>query len=185
MDVKGFSLLSTLCSIVILSIGFGIASHALSLSRKSAARLSKTLIAEAYAMELVEYFRSQTNGRLAQYLNENPVNGALSPYKLCAHINLLDRTTGILLNEDPLAALPPLSALDGATLGTKANRFYQVQVVDTISLTVNTTKCGMAAGAPGPNEKYFVTVGVSWVTPDNPSEPPHRVVLTTLLPTSI
>jgi hypothetical protein len=65
----------------------------------------------------------------------------------------------------------------------KANRFYQIFVVNVDTMDIQTTYCNNnAITMPplSPNERFLITVGVSWV--------PHgrievkRMVLTTLIP---
>lgn len=134
----------------------------------------KTLMAEALASELLEFFRAQTTKSLRNQLRKNPVtNTTANPYYLCSHINLLDRTKNMIVNEDPIAQLSS-TLLDGAS---KANRFYQVFVVDAATLTINSSACNLTAASifvsgetPSgttpytltANERFMVTVGVSW-----------------------
>lgn len=130
--------------------------------------------ASALASELVEFFRSMTLSRLKTYLSTNPVNGALPPYPLCAHINILDRSTGNTVNGDAIADLSP-RLLGGFTGLQAANRWYMVEVVDRVTLARTVAACGQNPATytlrakPGDpvDEVYYVTVGVSWYpTPD-------------------
>lgn len=119
-------------------------------------------IADKFVVELIEFFRSLRTQDLTTYL----VN-TLPNYALCAHINILDRASNSIWNPDPMANLP-LSRLDVGTPSPNSNRYYQVQVVDSITLNPNMAKCNClpasAACTLTATETYMVTVRVKWLT---------------------
>ena len=140
--------------------------------------------------------------QLKANFSKNPIDSKLEPYKLCAHINLLNRDDGVILNEDPLARLPPIT-LDGNTAKTKANRYYQIQIANikgddkNDAITVNKDRCANTAkdlylngNAPakgetvelGPDERFVITVGVSWLQRDKKGDNVRQVVLSSLIP---
>ncbi|MBI1859319.1 MAG: hypothetical protein HYR96_00160 [Deltaproteobacteria bacterium] len=199
---RGSQMLYLIIASVIVIMGVLYFSQSLMYSRKQSVELNHTVIAENYAAELLEYLRSQTPQQLKANFSKNPVNATLGAYKFCAHINLLNRTDGVTLNLDPIAALPP-SVLDGATPQTKANRYYQIQIADiegtaaSDSITVNKNYCANTAkevflynipqGAGETvgllkNERFIITVGVSWYQRDKSGNNLKQVVLSTLIP---
>ncbi len=201
MNRSGSTLLSVVFAAVILAAGIVGLLMTQSMWRDKAIALNETIIAESYATELLEFFRSFTDDGLRDYLSKNPINGNTTVaglYKFCSHINLLDRTSGTILNGDPVADLPPDNRLD-ARQG-RANRFYQVHVVNIAGtaaqdeLIVRKDLCARTAkeiyfynrtpDAPiqlGKDEKLFVSVGVSWMT--RTKRPmAKRIVLSTFLP---
>lgn len=200
---RGDSLISVLLSVFAILVGFVWFARSQSSAGRASAGLQSNLVAEAYATELLEYFRSQTPDRLKANLATNPISATDAPYPLCAHVNLLDRpdTTAaktILLNEDPLAALPVPNALDGSDARRAANRFYQVQVVNLKTLAVRKDLCGLTAaqtllfgraptgmetGSFTVDDRFLVTVGVSWVPKDRNADDVKRIALTAVIPT--
>lgn len=141
--------------------------------------------AELLAQELSEAFRSLESGAtLRNYFQTNPVNGTLSPYLLCAHINVLDRNNNSVLNPDPRADLAA-STLDGGSPKLRANRYYQIQVIDLNSMTVDPSFCGKKITDPpalSANQRYLISVGVSWVPKEAGLADLKTVSLATLLP---
>ncbi|MBY0369378.1 hypothetical protein K2X33_01745, partial [bacterium] len=117
------------------------------------------------ASELAEFFVSHKPERLRANLSTNPVNGTFGAYKFCAHINLLDRTTGNILNRDPLADIPQPSTLSAAADSHYVNRFYIVNILDMTTLTTRDV-CNKAFSdntvTLANTERYMVTVGVTW-----------------------
>lgn len=176
----------------VLVSGIIISAASLSISqmvkgRKSVRVFEARNAAEDFAAELLEFFVGFTTLQLGGYLRRNiPQFSALvQRHPLCAHVNLLDRTatlpTGpqIIMNADPLAALPANSVIENAQSSKfRANRFYQVMVVDSTTLAPNPAACGRI---PDPNnavpcgvrgvsdyvlcagERFMVAVGVSFV----------------------
>lgn len=163
----------------------------LSSARRSELSSTRRLLAENYAAELMETFQSQKGSDILNYLATNPFNAGLSPYFLCAHINLLDRAhstsaNASLLNPDPNADLP-FSQLGSSSANFSGNRYYLVQVMD-VSVdppVVKSQYCNKAATtyAPGAaTERLMVSVGVTWVEPKgNPSQP-SKVILSGVIP---
>lgn len=127
---RGFSLIATIFATSIVALAVFYFGQFYASARKIVQVREEEYIAGTYAAELLEFFRSLTGNQLKTYLSENPFKTtscpSCAPYFLCSHINLLDRNSGVTVNEDPLAALPPTS-LDGKTATTKTNRYYQVQ----------------------------------------------------------
>lgn len=173
----------------------------------ASASLQNTTVAEWYAMELLEFLRSHRNDQLKGYLQENPFKkttcSQCGPYPLCAHINYLDRKENFIVNEDPIAELPtsnPLNAGDGPL---RANRFYQVSIVDAVGdaehdeMKLQKQFCAYTANQIclanleptaeekiklKPNDRFLITVGVTWVPKGKTIAEEKSVVLSTLLP---
>ncbi len=139
------------------------------------------LMANGYATELLELLSSYSTNDLVDYLKTNPAGGA-SPYPFCAHINILNRATNKIYNRNPIAELPA-NPLDGPK--GKANRFFQVRVVDIKTLAVkNNPYCAQNATTMTPltsDDRLLVTVGVSWL-PKTGKTGVQRVALSTVLP---
>ncbi|MBI4403289.1 MAG: hypothetical protein HY537_03970 [Deltaproteobacteria bacterium] len=169
--------------------------------RAMAMRVRNRQVAEAYAAELLEAFRSKTGTTISDYLKKNPATGSTTAlYKLCAHINILDRnassgTNRVLLNSDPNADLGT-SPLDGPTADLAANRFYSIQVINILNNppTFESQHCNKVFGTPDDgthydiaddsriNERLFITVGVSWVPKGGDKMNPERLTLSTVIP---
>ena len=204
LSSRGSSILQIIIASVIAGTGFLYFGRSILSSRKQSLNLHEAVVAESYATELLEFFRSHSDTELKKYLEKNPITGSAATkklYKLCAHINILDRKGNKLLNEDPIAALP-LNSLDGITPDTRANRWYQVQVANITGdaakdeIKIRKDLCAATAkeisfnGQPKAaflltnDEKFLVTVGLSWYGKGkNPEEKElKRVVLTTVLP---
>ena len=178
------SLLSLTVSIFLVIMGFYLFMRTSVQSRKQQQVISQSVVAELYASELIELFRAMGAGGLSDYFEDNPRNASFSPYFYCAHINLMDRESGTLLNEDPLAALP-YSILDAGASAFRGNRFYQIQVIDIKTLTLNLDFCRHSADtAPdlGADERFLVTVGVSWIPRGKKRSDVKRVVLSMVIP---
>ncbi len=161
---RGFTLISIVIGSVIFICSLLAYSSTSLYSRKSLKNLNETLVAEMYAAELLEFFRSMSCSQLQNHLNINPsvpqctnpgfrlANPALcSPYYLCSQINILNRTTGIISNPDGLAELPAM-ALDNPVGGnpTKPNRFYMLQVVTLFGNQVSPVPQVCSPGGPNP-----------------------------------
>lgn len=141
--------------------------------------------AEVYASELLEFFISHKPERLRQNLRTNPVNPTLGAYKFCAHINLLDRASGRLLNRDPLAEIPQPALLDADAAGNAVNRFYMVNIVDMETLQpldICNSDFNDMAIVPSEHQRYMVTVGVTWKRQG--SDTIEREVVTGIIPQS-
>ena len=149
---------------------------------------------EQFASELLEYFRSLSSAQLKDYLNNSP---GPTVYDLCSHINIIDPSQKsscalTILQPDTRAELP-ISELGNpgsctvvpcagnpqtnCYVNSGPNRFYQVQIVDLENNLA--ARCGTTATALGPNERYLVTVGVSWLNSDNSVR--QQVQLSTIL----
>lgn len=197
MSIRGMSIIGGVVAAVITMLAVFCFSKSLISYRKSAIGVRDTQIAEAYAAELLEFFRSHKSDQLKEYLKLNPIGGGLEPYPFCAHVNILDRTADKIVNEDPLAALPTFTGLPGSG-NLRANRYYQVQIVNVKTLAVNKARCADTAKSiylngripVAPNEtialsseeRFLITVGVTWVAQRMNKEDVKRVVLTTLIP---
>ncbi len=143
--------------------------------------------AEDYSAELMEFFVGFTSLQLAGYLRRNApqFSAGVPRHPLCAHVNLIDRAATlaggapVIMNADPLAVLPANSVIENrASSKLRANRYYQVMVVDSTTLAPNPAACGRIplptntapCGVRGPAdyvlcaaERFMVAVGVSFV----------------------
>lgn len=176
--------------IILASLYFNASSVSL---RKQSQALSQSVYAEAQASELLEFFAAMSSNEALTFLRKNPLNrdfpapspaSPFTPYKMCSHINIVDRESGKIINADPLADLPEDSPLVVEKTKGKPNRFYQVQVVDAETLSLKPNYCKQEPGTftLASNERLLVTVGMTWVPLNTrPDELPRRVVLTTLL----
>lgn len=139
---QGLSMPATILASAIAATGlfyFIQSTRSMTLQAKS---LHEKVVAESYASELLEYLRSHEEIRLDTNLATNPFASSpyctanpteCAPYPYCAHINILDRTTGTIVNEHPIAALPDSPTENPLFRGEakfKANRWFQVQIVD-------------------------------------------------------
>lgn len=175
---RGMTLISVLIGIMmatglfyVLGLVYGQNEHTLDANRKK-------IYAEQYASELLEYFRSLTTDNIRDLMSQNPISPAAPAYPLCAHINILDRSSGSILNPDPRADLPPSALIE-------SNRFYMVYIVDSRTMAVKSTACNNVVGTYTfqPEDRFFITVGVSWrANMEETTGPIHRVVLSTLIP---
>jgi len=143
----------------------------------------RTLLAEAYSTELLEFFRSLSSTQLNEYLKGG---SATLLYPLCAHVNILDRAKDPpqILNPDPLAELGP-SFFSSPDPKKVMNRWYQVQVVDLLTLEPKAFVCGTLTPynfLTNANDRYMVTIGVSWVPSGKTLNEPERIVMSTILP---
>ena len=191
---KGISLISVVVALALIGMAIYWYAYAYNKAEKQTALGRNAFIAETYATELLELLRAHNTPGLLGYLQNNPFLATCptcTPYLLCSHINLLDRTSvdgtgkyiGSLLNEDPLAELPHPNRLDGATKQLYANRFYQIQVVNPSTLALDSSFCTKQGDtALGANQNYQITVGVSWIGDRTTPTDVHRVVLTTVIP---
>jgi hypothetical protein len=199
---QGSQILFLVVASVIVLLGVLYFSKSIVYSREQSAQLNQAVIAELYAAELLELLRSHTPDQLKTKMSKNPVEASQKPYKFCAHVNLLNRKDGFMLNADPIADLPP-SVLDGPTKEAKANRYYQIQIADIKgtdkddSITVNKDLCKYTAEeiylngdtAKGGekvelklDERFVLTVGVSWLARDKKGDTVKQVVLSSLIP---
>lgn len=201
MKNVGFSLIGTVLATVLVTVSILYWIKSSVDSRNQQVVQKHSLVASLYASELLELFRSHKSDRLKTILSKHPTHSLAAPYPLCAHINLLDRKSGKILNADPIAELPEGNLLDGATLQTRANRYYQVQVVNikgdasNDAITVNPGACvktakdiTLSGRTPAAGESFtltsderlMVTVGVSWF-PKGKKEPQQVVISTVLI----
>ncbi len=163
---SGFTLLSFVMSLLIISLALFIMLVGEVSSRKTMARVQQRVIAQSSATELAEFFRSMKNNTLLAYLGKNPVDPTSLPYAFCADINRLDRATGVVALPDPLAGS---AANEGGpeNVGTMQtlNRYYRVEVIDRITREVNSKACGKTpAEFPlSPNQTLLVSVVANWV----------------------
>jgi hypothetical protein len=135
LSIRGSMILSVAVGMVLLT---GILFFTLKTNRttrQGEIRYKDATIAGAYATELLEFLRTYRTHRLQDYLGTNPY-ASKPPYYLCSHINALDRASGAIVNEDPLATLPDNNSLTwqdpDATqnLKIRPNRYYQVSIVN-------------------------------------------------------
>ncbi len=215
MKRTGFSIVSLIISSLIGAIGLFCLQTALISAQRQVLLKTELVIATHFATELLEFFRALTPDELKELLSQNPTDknqdGILNPYSLCTPINILDRESSpegqsgnpIILNEDPLAALPN-SKLDLSSIRSKPNRFYYIQIVnlavrdpdgnpflfprgDLCNKTVRDIylfgrDCvGSEKIQLGRYDRFMVTVGVSWVPPWKSHRSAHRVVLSSLI----
>lgn len=183
MKPTGLTLISVLVASVILAIGVLIFAQVEGLGRKKTLELEQTALAEFYGGELLELFRSHTQASFQSFLR-NSSNPDRRDFLYCSHMNLLDRTNNKILNPDTVADLPP-SLLDGGAPTTRANRYYQVFIVnaaDDLLYDNNVCNKKYRNDAPTATQRYLVTVGVSWIPKGKTAQNAKRVVLTTLIP---
>lgn len=160
---------------------------------------SDKVAAELYAEELVEFFRSLSSMRMKQFLMLNPFQTSMPPYFLCSHVNILDRSAGGVVNADPMADLPIYSALGTMqdVAAKRPNRYYQVSVIDISTMTMVPSFCSVTAPdvalfgqvqqtgqmQMGPHHRFFVSVGVSWLSKQDPNQVAIKEVkINTILP---
>lgn len=146
---------------------------------------SEKVLAELYASELLEAFASlQTGAKLKTFLGVNPVSSSLSPYFLCSHINVLDRASNRILNSHPVAEGELRLGNFDVSSKTRANRFFSVQVINIQTLQVEPSFCSYhinSAPALATNQRYLLTVGVSWVPEGERVEQVREVALSHVL----
>jgi hypothetical protein len=163
---RGMSLVGVLVGAAIAAVGLIFFIRSSKSVQVQARHLHERVVAEAYATELLEFLRSHEDIVLDDYLSRNPFLSGVScpasdpdpcPYKLCSHINIIDRATGNIINRDDIAALPDdpnLNPLFRSEAALKPNRWYQVQVVNLASPVTQGT-----GGCPaGPKDCGRITV---------------------------
>lgn len=181
MNQSGSSLLMSLVLIFFISLVFFVLLNQGVFFRGVEEKVGQDALAQIYASELLEFFRSfESSTKLKQYLKDNPT-GTGNAYFFCRPVNVLDRATGNTLNPDPLANLPPSRLLS-------AFRFYQVQVFNASNKAPDNSWCNRSFDDPSfdlsgnETERVMVTVGVSFAPdPHDPSKV-KQVVLSALLP---
>ena len=188
---RGFGVLEVLIGGTVTILAILAINQVLVSTRRATALEQRRILAESYTTELLEFFRSLGNAQLSAYLQKNPITGLATPvtnlYPLCAHINILDRSGSsavnrLILNADPIADIGP-SLFDGGPPRLSVNRYYQVQVVDITTMVVNAAACGQPPTyVLGANERFLVTVGVTWVPAGQDVSGVQRMVATTVLP---
>jgi hypothetical protein len=165
---SGISILSVLIASAMVASGMVLFLSSLSSSQGRINSAKQKAMVAASAAELLEYFRSLSSVQLNNYLQTNPVTrstAAAQRYSLCSGVNVLNRSTGGVSNPDPLA-----NTGDGPL---QLNRFYSVQVVDSVTLAARPAACGTKAPynfAASPTDRFLVSVGVSWM-PIGKTEP--------------
>jgi hypothetical protein len=185
----GYSLISVTVASVIFFMGLLMFARSAASSRAESRDPMTRLLAETYASELLEYFRSLSTAQMSVYLSTNPYTklGTIRDrYPLCSYVNLLDRRHpphANILNRDPLAVLPP-TPLDAGDGELAANRYYQVRIINVRTNMIRTDVCGAIPPYEfdfenRPNERYLVTVGVTWMA-ENKQWPKH-IALSTIL----
>ncbi len=173
----------TVGSLLVITAFLGSIVGALS-SRNQSVRLYKRNLAQIYATELIELFRSKNTSELASYLLN-------LGHPLCAHINIIDRdNNNTIINADPNVDLGPTQldlVIDENTV-KPANRFFLVQVMDMNTMLPDNSKCNrtdydalLTELEAETTKKFFVTVGLSYF-PMRESVDPERVVLSTIIP---
>lgn len=228
LSTRGIGIVEILIGSTLLVLIFWLFGMLYSRSEKALSELHEKHLAHTFSVELLERFRSLTHLELRRYLRVNPVDGAQPPYSLCAHINILDRSTDTLINPDPLATLP-LSILDRGIASLGANRYFQVQVINIeepnelnlwptatmgdvstnpTALTRNCTNANQclcaynfseicfnnqnslatcSEGGPGlvklnANQRFMISVGLTWATSREAQKPLESVFLSSVLP---
>ncbi len=205
VGTRGISIVANLIAVVILVSALTFGLSALLGGRKASRKMEIKSVAENYAAELLETFLAFTTGQLAGFMSRAPAyaqpTALVPPYPLCAHVNILDRAATpaggppTVLNPDPIAALPlniPLGNL--ASPKFVPNRYYQVVVVDPVTLAINPNACGRLPSADPPcgvlptgrysicpNERFLVSVGVSFVPMGRTETDVERVAFTALV----
>jgi hypothetical protein len=189
-DTRGFSILSAITALAVLCLVGTAVLHGTAFYRMQSLSYQRKLVADTFASEGLEFFAAFDSRQLNTFLSA----GGLYRYPLCAQVNVLDRihtnaNTTVILNRDNTMDLPH-SLLDRAEPQNAPNRYYQVQVVtftggSNPSITVNPARCQTIGSrniyTPAADERFLVTVGVTWVPPEGTANMPQRVVLSTLL----
>ena len=178
---RGLSLIELMASLAITSVGLILFTSSGTRLSNASRRLKDYIAAEALGMEVLELFRSQTSARFQQYLQ---TSGTAGPYLLCSHNNILDRVSGTVTNPDPLADLPSVTLGENSSPKLSPNRFVLVEVVDMTTMQPNIADCLLDATTVvlGPNERFYVTVGVSWIPKGKNVADVTRVVMSTIIP---
>ena len=182
---SGFGLLNILIAFLIVTIGVGFYFKSLSHNHTQVLKSQDQVIANRYAAELLELFRSMTGTQLNNYLFNNAAKFTAGPVPLCAHVNILDRTTGSIYNLDGLATLPVSNKLNRGNNIIAANRYYQVQIIDRNTLALDNAACGRTTPynfVANPTKRFFVTVSVTYISRGGTNADVQRAVLTTMLP---
>ena len=190
---RGITLISVLISLVIVTVGFYFYSQSLAKNHEMVLRTQDLAVGTRFASELLEVFHGMKGSDLDKYLFSNLEAGkfSLGNIPLCAHINILDRASGSTFNPDSIAALPSSNPLNRGTPATAANRYYQVQIVDSTTLApVVPSPCGNTVApvfnfAANPNARYMVTVSVTWVPRGKTVQDIQRAVVSTILPSHL
>lgn len=203
---RGDSLIAVVIGLAIVLVVTVASAMLYQQSRRGIDQVTERMAAHLSVAELAEFFRSMSPGGLLTYLSTNPVTGSANPndiYPFCAHINILDRESGKLVNKDPLADLPAEAWMNwpgrflagGRDFTTTANRYYQVFVVDMRTLQIDETYCSLnpslirttpRLATHHPNiripltHKFMVTVGVTWLRKSKQVEEALRNATTTV-----
>lgn len=147
--------------------------------------LAQDTLAHVYASELLDRFRSiESSTALLKRLQVNPMARSRGEYSYCSPVNFFDRENNKFDNADPMATLPN-STLDTGPGAMRAFRYYKVQVINMDNMSQNTKVCSKKFGQPlelNPNERFMISVGVSWVPEGHPISDAKEVVITTVLP---
>jgi len=177
---RGFSLISCIIGMAIFA---GVIVAFLSSDSKNQEQTRATMssaMADAYASELLELFRAHTAARLNTYLSG--LSGG--PFQLCENLNLIDRagssaTTPVYQRRVAMADLPT-GVFAAAGFKQAANRYFKVEIIDIKTLVPNATRCGtLPPYVLAANERFLVTVGVSWIPPGRTEK---AVILSSVLP---
>lgn len=178
---RGVSLITTMAAFAIVAGAFTLYLSSTARNHASVRRYQDLANATQFATELIELFRSMSSTQMNTYLFTNAAKFTAGNVPLCAHINILDRSSGTIVNPDVLATLPP-NPLDRTTPATNSNRYYQVNVVDATSLAINTAACnGTVPYVFGANERFLVTVSVTFIPIGKTVASVERAVVSTLL----
>ena len=146
-------------------------------NRQSENKTFRKVIAEQYASELLEFFRSLSSTEFKAYMQ------ASAPYPLCPKVNLINSSVqpncantftqpdANALISDPILGnsldCAPIQCPGNATqtcfFNNGVNRYYQVQVLD-ISNNMQPVQaaCGSVNYNLGTNERYSVTAVMTW-----------------------
>jgi hypothetical protein len=139
-------------------------------NRDSNIRRREMMVAETYAVELMEFLVSHSSDRFQARTLSAPLNTAL----LCTFINQRNRANNTVTNPVPFADLPQNNILEQA--GFPANRYFKVDIVDVRTRAVRNDVCALRPGQvqlPGravagttlnlnQGETFRFTVGVEW-----------------------
>lgn len=183
---RGDTFLTAILAAALIAGGFFFFSRSMVVRSKSADQSSRKVLAEGFASELLEYFRSLSSSKLNHYIQNN------GNYPLCSRVNLLDRVTGVTALPDAIADLPS-SALNNLEPNSQPNRSYLIQVADWNAASPANTLVAVAAacGTSAPYDfalnsthHYLVTVSVSWVPPGKTVLEAQNISLSTVLPES-
>lgn len=186
MQTRGTSLISVLVATVILAGSFTYFLSFLQKRRELKSDQSRKLVLTGLAAELAELFRSHTQDSFTNFLRA----GSRAQFFYCAHINLLNRASNQMMNPDGIADLPDYLLQRYFTLSPQnvPNRFFQVTIVnlrDNLTPRANICSQRFSATLPTADERYLITIGVTWSDPRSDRKDLDNVSISTLIPDQI